>query len=468
MACYPRQGHGWKNDAWQDTAEGFLPSRNSIGHTGWTGTSLWIDRGTGLFVVLLANTCHPSRSNRDTDTLRTVFHKEVARRFYPSTTNTHTGLDRLVRAGFEPVAGKRVALLAHGASVDQFGRPILNVLALNKTVNLCLLYTPEHGFSGKAEAGEKVKKETTGVQTVSLYGDRRAPSEEELKGIDLFVVDLQDVGARYYTYVATMLACLKACAAAGKPVLILDRPNPVGGTVLEGPIATETGRDVCWGAVPVRHGLTIAELAMRFAATEPALKKLKLTVSDLDAWPRERLFAQCALPWVPPSPNIPTPETALLYVGMCLFEGTNLNEGRGTDTPFHLIGAPWLKAEDVVRAIADEEHPGCALAAVRYTPRGMPGKAAAPRYKDENCAGIRVKIEDPGKVRAFTVAVALLSAIRKRHPKEFKWEGSFDVLAGTPALRASIERGDKALDIVGAYAPQLDAFDQHRRKRYEL
>jgi uncharacterized protein YbbC (DUF1343 family) len=214
--------------------------------------------------------------------------------------------------------------------------------------------------------------------------------------------------------------------------------------------------------------MTLGELAMFFRKNLPETAKLKLAISELDAWPRRLFFTQCALRWVAPSPNIPDPETALLYVGMCLFEGTNLNEGRGTETPFRLVGAPWLDAASIAARISAELRPGCSLEAVTYTPKSIPGKARSPRYRDETCPGVHIMIEEPIGVRAFTLAVALLSAIRKQHPNEFAWNESFDVLAGTPDLRRDIERDVSTVEIIKRYAAALEAFDKDRPRRYEV
>lgn len=466
VPSYPWQGLGWRLDPWVTGEEGFLPARTAFGHTGWTGTSLWLDRETGLFAVLLGNTCHPSRAQRDNETFRRTVHMAVAREFYPRATNTHTGLDRLVWEGFRPLLGKRIALLTNQAAVDSLGRPVLDVLALEPRLEVVLLYGPEHGIRGQAEAGATVQSESGEAPLISLYGGRKRPSQTELKKVDVFVVDLPDVGARYYTYMATMLECMKACAKARIPVLVLDRPNPIGGEALEGPIATNTASPVCCAPIPVRHGMTMGELAVFFLKNLLQGPRLSLTVNTLDNWERPRMFDECALPWAPPSPNIPTPETALLYAGMCLFEGTNLNEGRGTETPFHVIGAPWLDAKAVVRRIRRRDRPGCALRAVTYTPKVITGKASSPRYCDQECQGIRVTVRDPHNVRAFTLATALLAAIRERHPDEFEWTEYFDVLAGSADLRQRIERGESARQIVDAYTPALEAFNAERPRCY--
>jgi len=463
---YPWQGLGWKIDPWACGSEGFLPSRRAIGHTGWTGTSIWVDLDSGIYSILLGNTCHPSRDNRNNRSFRQEFYGPVAKTLFTDSTNTHTGLDRLVWDGFDLVRGKRLALLTNAASVDELGRPMIDVLRMAEDAPIRYVYTPEHGLNVTAEAGERVASERGPAPVVSLYGDQAAPEPGQLRDVDMLVVDLPDIGSRYYTYMATMLRCMEACARARKPVLVLDRPNPLGGAVLEGPIAREYGRDVCCAPVPARHGMTLGELALFFRNTLLRARKLYVIVSRLDAWAPERLFGECELPWVAPSPNMPSAETALAYAGMCLFEGVNMNEGRGTDTPFLVVGAPWLDAESVAGAVLEEERAGCRLETTRYKPVAIPGKASNPAYRDEICEGIRIRIDEPHSARPFTLAVALLAAVRRRHPGELKFRPNFDVLAGGADLRGRIERGETALEIAGAYEKELRLFDQRRPRLY--
>ncbi len=469
MPIYPWQGLAWEIDPWSSKKGGFLPSRAAFGHTGFTGTSLWIDRTSGLFVILLSNTVHPTRENRGSETLRRVIHQAIAEEFFPPTSNTHTGLDRLIRENYRAIENRQIALLTNHSAVDQRGKHILDSLVYAKNMTIKTIYTPEHGLRGEAEAGEKVAGQVGPVPVVSLYGEKKEPSREELKGVDLFLVDLQDVGARFYTYPATMRACLAACAAARVPVLVLDRPNPLGGVISEGPIALETTNLISAATVPCRHGMTLGELAMWFQQHDPKARGVNLSVNWLDNWPTVRLFSECALPWVPPSPNLPTPEIALLYSGMCLFEGTNLNEGRGTDTPFGIVGAPWLNAQAVVDRVAAADIAGVELEAVYYVPKSIPGKAASPRYQDQSCQGIRVRVTHADSVRPFTVAVAMMVALRETHPNDFKLDGSppFDLLAGGPDLRTRIEAGHRATDIVQGLSASLVAYDAERPRLYD-
>lgn len=466
VANYLWQVLGWKIDPWAGGSEGYLPARRAIGHTGWTGTSLWLDLDTSRFVILLSNTPHPDRNRRQNRALRQTFHREVARQLYPRTTNTHTGLDRIAWDTYDAVKGKRIALLTNHGAVDLAGRHILDVLALEPAVQVVRVFTPEHGFSGQAEAGEKVGRQRAPVPVVSLYGDQRRPDPAQLRDVDLFVVDLPDIGARYYTYMATMKECMIACTAARVPVLVLDRPNPLGGEVLEGPIAKRIGSLVCSAPIPIRHGMTLGELALFFKETQGAIGALNLAISPLDSWSRDKLAPQCGLPWVAPSPNIPDFSAALLYIGTCLFEGVNMNEGRGTDTPFQVIGAPWLDAEEIIVGMRPADHAGCSLEPVTYTPRSIPGKATSPVWLGEACRGIRIHLTDPQAARPLTLAYALLQAIHLRHPDRLEWKPFFDTLAGGEDLRFAIQSGLKVDRYLKSIEPELRAFDRRRPKRY--
>lgn len=460
---YPWQALGWRVDPWQTGAEGFLRTRGAFGHSGWTGTSLWLDRDAGNFCILLSNTPHPQRSLRDNRTLRQTFHAAASQTLYPRTTNTHSGLDRLLWDNFEVLRGKRIALLTHHAAVDERGWHILDVMKLAKEVRLVRVFTPEHGLRGKAEAGEAVGTQEASVPVVSLYGERKAPFPDELRDIDVMVVDLQDAGARYYTYPATLKACMSVCAAMQKHMVILDRPNPLGGTVLEGPIAESFDSLVCWAPVPVRHGMTLGEIA--YFLRDNFYPGMSVEVVPLDAWQPEFQFPQTALPWVPPSPNLPSFESALLYVGMCLFEGTNLNEGRGTQTPFQQIGAPWLNPQEVLRQLDPSVTPGVKLSAATYTPVSIPGMASSPRFEGQKCQGVACQVTDPAAARPFGLAVGLLEAIRKVHGETLEFNPMLDTLAGGTWLREVLSRGGAAAALAALH-PALEAFDQRRPKLY--
>jgi len=467
---YPWQGLGWKVAPWSTSVEGYLPSKRAFGHTGWTGTSLWLDADTGRFAILLSNTCHPSRDARNNRALRQTFHDAVSETIYPGRCSVHTGLDRLMYEGFQTLEDKRYALLTNSAAVDSMGRSILDVMShAPASARLQLLYSPEHGLKGQAEAGAAVASTRLGeTPVISLYGDRKAPSASELASVELFVVDLPDIGARYYTYADTMKQCIEACARANTPVLILDRPNPLGGIVVEGPLPQRTTSPVCSIDVPVRHGLTLGEMAMWHAVHTYSALRPQVMVHLLDGWKRPLYLDACGLPWVAPSPNMPDLETAVLYVGTCLFEGTNLNEGRGTDIPFRVFGAPWLRTDDILETVERAALAGASLEPVRYTPRAIPGRAENPRFRDQACEGIRVRVEDRDKLRPFTMAVALLTALEQTHRGQFELIPFFDTLMGSTGLRGDIVAGKNATHIAAAYAEEHAAYALKRVLRYTM
>ena len=461
---YPWQGYGWKLDPRLSDSLGALPSRNAFGHTGWTGTSMYLDRGKGLFAIELGNTCHPSRTKRSNRSFRQNFYAPIAKSAYPDRRGVHTGLDRMKRDGFRPVDDKRYALLTNTAAVDQLENPILNVFGDIGGKPPHIIYSPEHGFARQGEAGEKISSQMGNVPIVSLYGDRSAPTPEELQEVKLFIVDLQDIGSRYYTYMHTMRKCIEACAAAKVHVLVLDRPNPLGGTIIEGPLPTVIGSPVCTAKMPIRHGMTMGELAYFFG--DQLDRKPQIDVHMLDNWIPSLQFDDCSLPWIPPSPNMPTPDTALAYVGTCLLEGLNLNEGRGTPYPFLLFGAPWFKAEDVMGRLDPTATKGARLEIERYTPVSIEGKSTNPRYKDEQCRGIHLYITDRDAFRPFTFALELIHATHKIHGDRLEFSTFFDTLAGGPLLRERIVRGDKTEFIIEYVDAANRAFDNIRPKMY--
>ena len=466
VASYLWQGLGWQLDPWSCGASGFLPTRRTLGHTGWTGTALWIDRTQNRYAILLSNTCHPSRKNRDNQTLRQIFFHHVAAHYYSGKRNVHTGIDRLAWDYFAPLRGKRIGVLTNHAAVDQMGRSLLDVLRLAPDITIKRLFSPEHGFRGQAEAGEHVATQTETIPVVSLYGKRKQPTAEEVSDLDYLIVDLPDIGARYYTYMATMKACMETCAKTHTPMIILDRPNPVGGAMLEGPIATDYGKDVCCAPIPIRHGMTLGELALYFKKTFFSEHSPSLQVIETDNWYRALHYEACSLPWVAPSPNIPDPQTALVYLGTCLCEGLNLNEGRGTETPFRLIGAPWLDAKHVLDTLQPQETLGFELHERTYTPRAIPGKASHPQYQDEACHGIFITLKEPQKARPLTLAVALIVAMHRFHKNSLKFASFFDTLAGGEGLRTQIQQGKSVLEIQESWTAALAQFDRQRPRLY--
>jgi uncharacterized protein YbbC (DUF1343 family) len=384
-----------------------------------------------------------------------------ARRALASRPRVEVGLERVEADGGAPLRGRRVGLLGHAVSVTADGRHAIDVLR-GAGVEVVRLFGPEHGLRGLAAAGEEIAGGTdaaSGLPVVSLYGAKTKPVAEDLRGLDALVVDLQDAGVRFYTYASTMLLALEAAAEAGLEVVVLDRPNPLGGERVEGPRRDPAMPFSLVSAAPgpLVHGLTLGEMA-RVANGERA-KPGRVSVVPMRGWSRRMTWADTGRPWVNPSPNLRSAEAAIAYPGTCLLEATNASEGRGTEAPFLLVGAPWMKAETVAREAAT---PGFALEPATFTPAAS-AAAPGPKLRGELCRGLRVRVTDAAAARPWTLGLRLLVALR-RHA-EFAWvrEGAWlDTLSGTKAVRAALERGEGVEAILAAEAPGIETWRRER------
>ncbi len=363
-----------------------------------------------------------------------------------------TGLERFVSegpaiAGLQ--AGARVALLSHPASIDRGGRHAVELLSSMPGCELAVLFAPEHGQWGHEQDMERVEGATepsTGLRIISLYGstaDSLAPRPEELEGLDAFVIDLQDVGSRYYTYIYTVSYVMEAARLAALPVVVLDRPNPIGGEKVEGPLLDRSLSSLVGRyPLPVRHGMTAGELATMF--NEAFGIGCDLRVVEMKGWRRAMQFEQTALPWVPPSPNMPSPATARVYPGGCLVEGTNLSEGRGTTTPFELVGAPWIDGERLAQAMRGEGLGGVIFRSASFRPMFQ-------KHAGRSCGGLQVIVTDHRLFRPFSTYVAVLKEARMQEGDSFQWRSepyefeaqrlAIDLLLGRKELRPLIESG---------------------------
>ena len=362
------------------------------------------------------------------------------------------GLDRLVAEGPGDLLGKRVGLITNhtGRTID--GRSAATVL-LEAGVRVEVLFGPEHGVSGSAAAGEEIaagRDPETGLPVVSLYGERRSPEEASLAGLDALVFDIQDIGVRFYTYISTLRNALVAASRAGLEFWVLDRPNPNGGDRVEGPmLEPEFQSFVGTDRLPLLHGMTVGELARLFAAREGASVQV-VPVKELR---RATRWEETGLPWRAPSPNIPTLDSALVYPGFGLFEGVMLSEGRGTATPFEIVGAPWVDPGAWLSALGGPlAVPGVRFSEVRFTPRPL-AAAPNPRFSGEEAAGLRVEITDPAAFRPVRSALEAIQAVRMTHPEEFAWRISgerywLDLLLGTDRIRVGIERGEPVANLM--------------------
>lgn len=359
------------------------------------------------------------------------------------------GLERCAAERPAMLDGVRFGLLMNRASVDRDLRFACDVLSDAYPGQLAALFTPQHGLWGDAQANmietDHGWHSRLNVPIYSLYSATRTPTAEMLAGLDCLVIDLQDVGTRVYTFVWTVLECLKACAAAGVSVLVLDRPNPIGGCLVEGPMLDLAFRSFVGGAsIPMRHGLTIGEL-VRLLNSEQAIGA-KLEVIALANWSPSQRFASLGRTWIPPSPNLPRAESALVYPGQVLLEGTNLSEGRGTTMPFEVTGAPFIDAEVLCRDMNDHQLPG-----VRFLP--LIFRPTFDKWAGESCQGVSIHVTDGSAFRPYRTTVALLAAVQRRWPEQFEWLAPpyeyetqlppIDIISGSARLRTLLNSDDQ-------------------------
>ncbi len=358
-----------------------------------------------------------------------------------------SGLDVLAAGGFAALRGQRCGLLCHPASVDRTLAHAARVLASAAAIDLRALFGPQHGIRGETQDNmvewEGFRDPVTGLPVHSLYGQHRQPTAAMFADLDTLVIDLQDVGARYYTFVWTLLLCLEACARENKRVVVLDRPNPIGGTGREGAVLdTAYASFVGLAPLPMRHGLTLGELARWLRAWRGL--DVALEVVRMRGWRRAMDFEATGLPWVLPSPNLPTVDAAFVYPGMCLLEGTELSEGRGTTRPFEIFGAPGLDPDVLVTRLADWELPGVAFRPLHFVPTFQ-------KHAGLLCGGAQIHVLDRATFKPCLTAVAVLCAVRDVAPATLRWrmppyeyEASklpIDILAGDARLREAIEAG---------------------------
>lgn len=385
-----------------------------------------------------------------------------------------TGLARLLKSGFAPLKGQKVGLLAHQPSVDAKLRHIVPLMK-EAGVELAALFGPEHGLDGAAQDMEIVEEgfaprdRATGARVYSLYGtevESLRPTREMLEGLDVVVVDLQDVGARYYTYAATMGYMMEVAAEAGVRVLVLDRPNPLGGLAgtIEGP-SIDPGFESFVGAypMPIRHGLTLGEYARLIWGRQKL--DLELEVLELEGWTRDMDFEDTGLPWVMPSPNMPTSDAAWIYPGQCLLEGTVLSEGRGTTRPFELCGAPWLDGAAWAARAQPFVGPGITLRPTTIKPMFQ-------KHGGQLCGAVQIHVTDRWAVRSVRTTVALLVAARALAPQEFGWRTdayeyvsdrlAIDLLFGSSRPREAIDAGASVEEVMRGFAEAEAAFAEER------
>jgi uncharacterized protein YbbC (DUF1343 family) len=381
-----------------------------------------------------------------------------------------TGLDLIEQLWPKELKGVRVGLVAHPASVNRRLEHAVPALMKSKKFKLNALFGPQHGILGQTQDNmvewEGFHDPVTGLPVYSLYGETRKPRAEMLADIDALVIDLQDVGSRYYTFIWTLDLCMQASHEAGKTVIVLDRPNPLAGLSTEGPVLRpDFASFVGLRPLPVRHGMTIGEIGIYLCAE--FYPGLDYRVVALKGWKRTSWFDRTGLPWVMPSPNMPTLETALVYPGMCLLEGTNISEGRGTTRPFEIFGAPFIHAETLVRVLNDFRLPGVLFRPLSFLPTFQ-------KHANVLCHGAQIHVTDRERYRPFKTGVAILKAIHNTWPRDFAWKQPpyeyediklpIDILAGTDRLRRDIESWGDLNEMEKWWKAETRAFEKIRKK----
>jgi uncharacterized protein YbbC (DUF1343 family) len=459
---------GWDVDSSFSSNRGELLPLGSFGHTGFTGTSIWIDPATQMFVVFLSSRLHPDGKG-DVTPLRARVATVAASALesLPSSARTAsytgrdygpsgpapaaaranpvvTGLDALRAEGFAPLQGKRVGLVTNFAGRARDGATAIDLLHGAKNLTLGALFSPEHGIRGILDS--KVPSsvdEKTGLAIHSLYGDTRRPTPSMLEGLDAIVVDLQDIGARFWTYITTMAYVMEETAKTGIPVFVLDRPNPINGFQIEGPALDKEmmGFTGYFPAMPVRHGMTFGELA-RLLNGENKIGAA-LTVVPMKNWDRGRWFDETGLPWINPSPNMRNVIQATLYPGIGAIEGTNISVGRGTDTPFEQIGAPWIDGVQLAEALNARALPGIRFYPVRFTP-------SSSKYAKEECQGVFMVVTDRAALRPVRVGIEIAALLHKLYGARYEIESAVRLFGSQEGL-ARIRAGDDPAAVAASW-----------------
>jgi uncharacterized protein YbbC (DUF1343 family)/CubicO group peptidase (beta-lactamase class C family) len=475
-----RRGLGWDVATSFSAPRGELFGPESLGHTGFTGTSLWIDPETETFVILLCSRLHPDGKKpaptalrRELATLAAAAIVDVpirrAARFEPplptpraSTTpvgSVRCGIDVLCDDGFTVVRGQRVGLVTNHTGRTRDGRLTIDVLFHAPQVKLVRLFSPEHGIRGEVDATvPDGKDQETGLPIVSLYGPKKKPAPADLDGLDVVVYDIQDIGVRYYTYITTLGLVMEAARECGKRFVVLDHPNPIGGQVVAGPVRDpDLSSFIAYHALPVRHGMTVGELA-RLYNGERGLG-VNLEVVSCRGWSKRETYDRTGLVWINPSPNMRSLTEALLYPGVGWLEATNLATGRGTDAPFERVGAPWIDPAGFSAALGAALVPGARFVPIWFRP-------AERQYKGERCGGVQILITDWSSFDPLKLGLALAVTLRKHYPQEWKPEGVLRML-GDRASYEAIVAGRGIEEIERLWQRELDEF-RRTRARYLL
>jgi uncharacterized protein YbbC (DUF1343 family)/CubicO group peptidase (beta-lactamase class C family) len=484
------RGFGWDLDSPFSSNRGEVFPVGSFGHTGFTGTSLWIDPVTRSYIILLTNAVHVKEGNAvslrtrvasavasalmlnvpEAERLRleriTGYNESqtAARRVAMRNGQVKTGIDVLEEQGFQALRSargkRRIGLLTNQTGVDSQGRRTIDVLANAEGISLEAIFSPEHGVAGTLDTTEigNSRDAVTGVPVYTVYGGGDAakrPAAEVLKKLDAVVVDLQDAGVRFYTYETTLGYFLEAAAEAGIDLVVLDRPNPINGTMVQGPVS-DTGRDsfTNYHPLPVRHGMTLGELAKLF--NEERGIHARLQVVAMQGWQRGDWYDETGLEWVNPSPNLRSLTEAALYPGVALIEGANISVGRGTDTPFEVVGAPWIRGRELAQTLNERAIPGVRFVPVRFTP-------SSSNYAGQVCDGVNLVLLDRNAVDGPELGLELAAALARLHPEQFD-VAKVDGLVRNRAVLAALHERQDPRRIAEDWREGVEQFQKLREK----
>ncbi|NLX99774.1 MAG: DUF1343 domain-containing protein [Rhodopirellula sp.] len=455
------RGLGWDVRSGYSTNRGQALSPRAFGHGGFTGTVLWVDPELDLFFIFLSSRLHPDGKgsvNPLAGRIATVAAEAILDRpARQAAAGVLAGIDVLQRDGFRQLAGRRTGLITNQTGINREGVGTAKLLHDAENVRLVALFSPEHGIEGKLDVGNigDTRDPTTGLHVWSLYGKTRKPTAEMLRDLDTIVFDIQDIGTRYYTYISTMGYAMQAAADGGKRFVVLDRPNPINGIDVAGPLL-DAGREsfVGFHRLPVRHGMTIGELARMFR--EELKLDLDLEVIRVEGWRREMFFDETGLGWVNPSPNMRSLTEAILYPGIGMLETTNLSVGRGTATPFEHFGAPWLDGEK----LADKLN-AAAMAGVRFEPDEFTPDSSV--YGGNRCRGVRITVTDRKALESVRMGLEVAHQLRILFPDQWAAEKYLHLL-GNKQVHEALLAGKSVEEIVSLYEPERQVFLQRRAK----
>jgi uncharacterized protein YbbC (DUF1343 family) len=465
----PLRGLGWNIDS-------SLASEASYGHKGFTGTGIWIDPVSNTYVIILTNRVHPNGKGK-VEPLRTkilsfvneaigpvsvegvLARKPLPSQYEPGENNNEkvqTGIDVLTGEKFEPLTGLRVGLITNHSGIDSAGRRTVDLLHKAPNVKLVAIFSPEHGFSGKADRRVLSTKEPlTGLPVYSLYGAIVRPTQKMLAGLDALVFDIQDAGARFYTYITTMGYAMEACAKKGIPFYVLDRPNPITASIVQGPILDRNLRSFTgYFPLPVRHGMTVGELATLFNAEMKI--GAKLHVIKMRGYERNHWYDETGLLWLNPSPNLRTLTEAILYPGVAMVESSNMSVGRGTSTPFELLGAPWIAGEELASYLNNRRIKGIRFMPVEFTPATSP-------FKNQLCHGVQIALLDRQILDSPALGVEIVSALYWLYPKDFQLDKTLGLIGSREVLQ-TIKDGQDPVAIAQNWQEPLEQFYKLRSK----